>query len=164
MTEYCGPFGTATHLQVNPDLPGADTTVCWWLLSGLRWHPLWNQFALVVVHLRPTHGTPPPRLHFPGATHELLVMALNPERGPRTPTDLAANGLGPNAWLTPLDVVHQFEATDTEMQTLAGMLAEACVQGWLTPSTDDARQALREMWLTVCVKTLAHGRGEEHAP
>lgn len=161
---HTGPMGTATEIGIDPALPAADTTIVWWLLTGLRWHPLWQQFVLCVVHLRDVPGFPPASRQFKGATHELLVMALNPERGPRTPEDLSRIGLGSAAYLVPIDVVHQFTATDDEMRILAGMLAEACVQGWLTPSTDDAREALREQWLGVCVKTLAHGRGEVHAP
>lgn len=164
MTVYTGPMGTATELEIRGGLPGADTTITWWLLTGLQWHPLWQQFLLIVVHLRDVEGTPAATRQFPGATHELLVLALNPERGARTPEDLAGNGVGPAGYLSPIDVVHQFDATDEEMRVLAGMLAEACTQGWLTPSTDDAREALREQWLAVCVKTLAHGRGEVHAP
>lgn len=166
--QYRSLNGAAVKLEINPDLDGADTTVTWWLLTG-SWHLLWPQFILSVVHLRPDEGRPPAHLQFPDATHELLVAALNPGKGP-TPTihaveTLTAGGLrAVGGWLEPVDVVHQFTATDQEMTELAELCARACVDGLLNPSTDDARSRLREAWLTACVKTLAHMRGEEHAP
>lgn len=164
---YRGPFGEAVRLGLNPDLPGASTTVTWWLLTG-PWHPAWSQFVISVVSLADVDGVPPAKLHFPGATHELLVAALNPGSGVvatrHAPETLAQGGLrAVGGWLDPVDVVHQFTATDEEMVALADLCAQACVHGPLTPSTDDARERLREDWLTACVKTLAHMRNEEHA-
>lgn len=162
--EHQGVMGTAVQLrtdrlEADPNHT-ADTTVTYWLLTG-RWHPLWPQFVLTVMSLRPNPGSPDPILNFPGATHELLVIALHPDDGPRTPDLMERRGIG--RYLRPVDVVHQFEATDDEMRELAGLLAAACVHGQLTPSTDDAREQLREAWLGTCVRTLAHMRGEEHA-
>lgn len=166
-TAHVGPHGTAVELDINTDLPGADTTVTWWLLTG-TWHPLWPQFVISVVNLRDLPDRPPAKLHFPGATHELLVVALNPgdQRTPtrHNPATLTAGGLrAVGGFLQPVDAVHQFTATDKEMTELADLAARACVDGILTPSTDDARTRLREAWLSACVRTLAHIRGEEHA-
>lgn len=160
-----GPNGTAVQLKINPRLSGAETTVAWWLLTG-SWHPVWPQFILSVVHLRPVEGAPPAKLHFPGATHELLVVALNPGDPPKIHSRkiLEKRGLaGVGGYLTPIDVCHQFTAVDAEMYELAALCAQACVDGLLNPSVDDARERLREQWLSTCVKTLAHMRGEEHA-
>ena len=166
-TTYTGVRGTAHHLDINPDLDGASTTVSWWLLTG-DWHPIWPQFILGVVHLRPVEGQPEAKLHFPGATHELLVVALNRGDGARpvchSVETLVAGGLrAVGGYLRPVDVVHQFTATDDEMRELADLAAHSCVDGVLNPSTDDAREFFREQWLTACVRTLAHMRGEEHA-
>lgn len=165
---YTGAFGEAQRLDINPALDGADTTITWWLLTG-QWHPIWPQFVISVVHLRDVEGRPPAKLHFEGATHELAVMALNPGDGPaatiHTPEVLARGGLAAvGGFLQPIDVVHQFTATDEEMVQLADLCAKACINGVLTPSTDDNRPAFREAWLSACVRTLAHIRGEEHAP
>jgi hypothetical protein len=162
-----GPLGMATEIDFDPALPGSETTVALWLLTG-RWHPLWQQFALSVVHLRETPTGPQPNRHFPGATHELMVAALNPKERPvghlHSAETFAAGGFAAvGGWLTPIDVVHQFEATDAEMVQLAKSCAGGCLYGVLNPSTDDAREALREQWLGTCVRTLAHLRGEEHA-
>lgn len=167
-TKYSGPRGEASQLAIDPDVVGAATTATWWLLTG-SWHPLWPQFVISVCRLADIPGVPAAKLHFPGATHELLVVALHPGDGPtpvvHSPETLTSAGFrGVGGWLEPADVVHQFTATDDEMTQLAALCAEACVNGFLTPSTDDARSLYREQWLTACVKTLAHMRGEEHAP
>ena len=166
MTLHIGPRGRARQLDIDARLPGAATTITWWLLEG-PWHPLWQQFVLSVVSLSPTPGFPPAKLHFPDATHELAVLALNPGDPPRqhAASTLTTGGFrAVGGYLEPVDVVHQFTATDTEMRELADLCARACVDGVLTPSTDDARTHYREQWLTTCVRTLAYMRGEEHAP
>ena len=167
VTTYTGEHGSATELPIDPLLPGARTTICWWLLTG-HWHPLWQQYALLVVHLRPDADHPDPHVAFVGATHELLVVALNPGDGAQPvihPPEQVARGLASiGGYLEPVDVAHQFTATDDEMRQLADLAAQACVAGQLTPCTDDARNTLREVWLTSLVRTLAHLRGETHAP
>jgi hypothetical protein len=164
---YMGPFGRAERLTIAPELNVGGGTLAWWLLTG-GWHPLWPQFVLHVLSLKPAADLPEPVLHFPGATHELLVVALNPGTNPprlHAPETLVSGGLAAvGGYLPPEDVAHQFEATDEEMVALAEACAKACVLGLLTPSTDDARTMLRERWLGSCVRTLAHMRGEVHAP
>lgn len=160
-----GPHGTAVLLDKNPEMVGADTTIVWWLLTG-DWHPLWSQFIITVIDLRDQPGKSPAHLQFLDATHELLVLALDPGDPPRVHDKelLNTKGLAGPGYLEPIDVYHQFIATDEEMIQLASACAKGCVNGFLTPSTDDARPALREAWLASCVRTLAHFRGEEHAP
>lgn len=169
-TVMFGPSGVATELVVDEATPNADTTLCWWLLEG-AWHPLWHQFILCVVRLADVAGKPPAVLHFPGATHEVAVFALNPPgdggtfgaptRHPRGVIQTKGLSVG---YLTPVDVVHQFTGTDDELREVTALAARAVVDGLLTPSTDDARERLREAWLSAYVNTLAHLRGEEHAP
>lgn len=168
-TVMFGPAGVATELVVDETAPNADTTLCWWLLEG-PWHPLWHQFILSVVRLGDVEGKPPAVLHFPGATHEVAVFALTPPEGgtfgapARHPLDvIQSQGLS-LGHLAPVDVVHQFTGTDDELTRVTALAARAVVDGVLTPSTDDAREQLREAWLSAYVKTLAHMRGEEHAP
>lgn len=162
---YLGRNGRAERLTLDPSLQGADTTLAWWLLTG-TWHPAWPQFVISVIHLRDVEGREPAKLQFPGATHELIVLALNPGDPPKVyeAADLERKGLKLCGYLEPIDVVHQFEATDEQMEKLARLSAWGCVDGLLNPSTDDAREYYREQWLIACVKTLAHMRGEEHAP
>lgn len=156
-----GAYGTAVRCDL-PDRPDAAETVCQWLLTAPGYHPLWTQYALIVVRLRDdVPGFPPPHRQFDGATHELLVLALQPDH-PRTPESFAAGE--PLRFLQPVNHAHQFEATDAEMEDLADLAAQGVVHGVLNPETADAPERIRAAWLMSLTKTLAHGRGEEHAP
>ena len=157
-----GPCGRAEELAVPSNR--APATLLWWLITAPLYHPLWSQYVLSVVTLGDQPGLEPATLHFPGATHELLVMALNPGEPPRPHTaEALQQGKGLN-YLLPVNVAHQFTATDNEMRHLAELACTGVVNGVLNPETGDAPGRIRMEWLTACVKTLAHIRGEEHAP
>lgn len=159
---HTGPAGEA-HECPPPDIPQAAQTVCRWLLNAPPYHPLWSQYQLVVVRLDSgVPGFPEPHLKFEGASHELIVVALDPEH-PVTPDDLAQRDYRLR-FLNPVNIAHQFTATDDEMRELAYLAARAVVDGVLNPETADAPDRIRHAWLTSLVKTLAHIRGEEHAP
>jgi hypothetical protein len=149
-TEFSGSYGSAAAWPV-PDHPSAAETVCSWILTHPQGHPLWTQYLLCVVRLRDdTPGFPPPHRQFQGSTHELLVVALNPDKGP--------------PFLTPVNIVHQIEGSDDEARLLAAYAAWGVTVGALWPETADAPDRVRADWKSSLVKTLAHIRGEEHAP
>jgi hypothetical protein len=156
-----GRYGEAVPLKVPASSPA---TLLWWLITAPPYHPLWSQYVLSVVTLDEQPGVPAPVLQFPGATHELIVMALNPGDPPRRHTAEDLESLAGWGYLTPINVAHQFTATDDEMRQLAELACVGVVNGALNPETADAPSRVREAWLTACVKTLAHIRGEEHAP
>lgn len=159
-----GPYGRATRIAL-PDIPKAAQTVAYWLLDAPHYHPFWSQYVLAVVRLDDVPGFPPPVLHFDGATHELHVVAINPEGGTLDEhmlTSVMLSG-GSVGYLFPISVAHQFTATDDEMRSLAAWCAYGVTVGALNPETGDAPAAIREAWLGSCVKTLAHMRGEEHS-
>lgn len=163
--EVSGPYGQAVNLEVPSSAPA---TLLWWLITAPAYHPLWSQYVLSVVTLEDKPGVPPADLHYPGATHELLVLALNPGEPPsRVTAEQLAEGVEAGKgfqYLTPVNVVHQFTASDDEMRQLAELACAGVVNGILNPETADAPERIREAWLTACIKTLAHIRGEEHAP
>jgi hypothetical protein len=159
-----GPYGTAEAVPV-PDLPMAAETVCTWLLTAPHAHPAWSQYMLGVVRLRDVPGFPPPKREFDGATHELFVVALNPEHGPMTAERIGRLQVGGGVpYLTPVNIAHQIEGTDEEALHLAEMAATGVVHGVLPPETGDSPRRIRASWKTSLVKTLAHNRGEAHAP
>lgn len=161
-----GPCGTATRLPVPADTPRFGQTVCHWLLTAPVYHPLWTQYLLACVRLDDNAaGFPPPRLQFVGATHELLVLALNPERGVQDETTMAgyAEAGGGLPFLTPINIAEQFQATDDEMVQVCNLACLAVVNCRLNPETDHTSQHGQEGWLAAVTKTLAHIRGEEHA-
>lgn len=161
-----GPHGHAERIP-NGDGPDWAETVCSWLLTAPWAHPLWSQYNLAVVRLRDgIPGFAPPKRQFPGATHELLVVALNPEHGPqdvKRMQEYAAAG-GGMPCLTPVNIAHQLEGTDEEAAELAEFAAAAVAHAALCPETADAPEQVRADWKASLVKTLAHIRGEVHAP
>lgn len=165
---YTGPFGLAVCVPV-PDLPSAAETLAWWLVDAPKWAPLlvpFRQWVIAVVRLRDdVPGFPPPTRKFDGATHEVLVLTLDPDH-PATPEQMVQPGYR-SRHLTPVNVAEQFEATDDEMAEVVELCACAVVDGVMCPEaystpSGSARQ-LSADWLTAITKTLAHIRGEEHA-
>jgi hypothetical protein len=162
---YRGPYGTAVELSL--DGPRAGQTVCHWLLTAPAFHPLWSQYVLCCVRLDDVPGFPPPHRKFPGATHEFIVVALDPTHGPYDVAKMAgyAERGGGLPFLTPVNIAEQFTATDYEMRQVCALAASAVVMhAALNPETGDAPTRIREEWLASITKTLAHMRGEVHAP
>jgi hypothetical protein len=163
-SEVQGPYGSALELEME-GLPNSEETVCHWLITAPAFHPFWSQYILAVVRLRDLPGFPPPVRQFQGATHELLVVTLNPEHGPYDaglPRKYAAEGNLP--YLTPINIAHQIEGTDSEAGELAAWAAWGVVNGHLEPESSNGAERIRAEWESSLVKTLAHMRGEEHAP
>lgn len=48
-----------------------------WLITAAWAHPAWSQYALLLYDLT-TPADPAPVIHLDGATHELLLFALDP--------------------------------------------------------------------------------------
>lgn len=158
-TTETGAHGKAELIPI-PDHPGAAQTTTWWLLTAPAFHPLWSQYCICVVRLDDNvAGFPPPKRQFDGATHEFIVMALEPGTAAHTVESMQA---GPLRWLEPINIVEQFTATDDEMRELAHLAAWGVVHWALSPEVSDAPARIRETWLASLVRTLAHIRGEEH--
>lgn len=161
-----GRFGISERIPLPADVHNADLTTSLFLLTAPTFHPAWSQYLLLVVDLTNAgHGAPAPRLDFAGATHELVVHAINPANGLLSPTTLIERlrQRDPSVCLSPANVVHQFTGTDDELAAVAYACGHAVVRGYLNPEAGDAPAVIREQWLQTCVLTLAHLRGEEHA-
>lgn len=156
--EVTGRYGRATRIEPSAAMPAARTTLACWLLESMAFSPAWNQWALTVITLADVDGIGPAHKAFVGATHEMLLLALDP-RKPWS-QEQASQGLG-FYHLSPANYVDQFEATDDEMVTLAAWMAWGMVNGHLQVEPNGSRD--RESWLTSATKTLAHIRGEAHA-
>lgn len=153
-----GPHGTAVRIPI-PDIPKAAQTVDYWIVDAPGWAMFWSQYLIAVVRLEDdVPGFPPPRRHFDGATHEQHVIALDPDGGPYDEAKIRHYWENPPIpYLTPLNHVNQFIATDDEMRQLSWYAAWAVVNAHLNPEEG------RDDWLTAMTKTLAHVRGEVHA-
>jgi hypothetical protein len=156
-----GPAGGATEVLVTSDEPDHQAHIGTWLLKCPGQSPAWDHYALMCVHLRPLPGeSKPAHRRFPSATHEYLLLAINPETNPQPSADDE-----PGAWdfLRPVNVCEQVELpNDTAAAEVLHLCAQAVVNGIL-PAEPPLAGAV-EPWRTVLLKTAAHDRGEVHAP
>jgi hypothetical protein len=155
-----GPRGTCLRLPAHEKWPA---TVCAWVVSAPWAHPVWSQYVISVVHLRDVDGVGAASITRPGSTHELLVVALNPQYPITTARDfvaLAERGTSP--LLTPPNVVHQFRCDDDEDAVEVCWLAvTAVLNARLTPEPEGIVGA-REEWVAGIAMTLDHQRDPHH--
>lgn len=164
-----GPYGRVDPVPMpSLDEPGLSdvaraalgVSVCTYLITSPGWHPLWSQYALFVVSLRDAPNVAPAVRKFDGATHELIVLVINPEKA-LTVEDMTGHcRTGDMPFLSPVNIVEQFKTTDDEILTLAWLAARAVVHGQLNPEVADAPTFIRGVWHDSLTKTLAHLRGE----
>lgn len=144
--DHVGSHGEAWLINA----PGDSTTTCARRVLRCEWaHPMWEYWLVSSVHLRDVPDHRPATLQFPGATHEVLIAALNPDHP--LPT-----GAGTARLLQPLDVVqHVTLDDDSQAVDLTKLVVEACCAGRMSPDSD-----FRRAWETVLTSTAAHLRGE----
>lgn len=153
---FTGTFGSAYKVTLpapaERERPAMQASLVSWFLHMPGSHPFWSCYLLSLVHLREIEGAPPAFKRYPDATHEIHVIALNPEKSPK-PDDMTT-------WqcLTPINVVEQFEAkSDDDAVLMLEQLARACVDGLLYVEPQGVRGA-RERWTTTVTRTAEHLR------
>lgn len=137
----------AWAVPIKADEAG-HATVGQWLVEAPGAHPFWWWYCVGVVHLRPVEGMPPPVIRFPGASHEIMFVALNPEKPLPDLDDW--KGMSP---LHPIDLEHQFIVPDDEA---ARELGELAVRFMLRGNSPD--QDFRQYWRDVINNTAEHSR------
>lgn len=147
-----GGYGTAHRMPAHAYADRPATLDCW-IITADCWHPAWSQYMLGLVHLADTPGAPPAKKRAPDATHELLVVALNPEHGPYDAATARSDQLH---HLTPVNIAEQFTATDEQALRITRLCARAVVDGRLTPETGDAPTQIRAWWHARIRDTLEH--------
>jgi hypothetical protein len=143
---YIGPCGSAQHVTVDGH-PNAPAGVAAWFmhLPGQAPAAAWDKYMLAVASLDDVPGLPPPHRQYPGAEYELLLVALDPDLGPRV-DDV-------ETWMPmrPPNLVKQFHGvTREQVARMAGTLAWACVHGrlpvetmlWVQPAGSTQSQAM----------------------
>jgi hypothetical protein len=128
-----GPRGKAWKIDdtawraKHPQQPYAQ--ICGWIIEADWAHPAWHSYYLSAVHLRDMPGLPKAVIHLAGATHEVMLYALNPAHTPRLDAVPRC--------LTPGNFHAQWVAESDEA---AAAKVEACVDdiiaGKLSPDTD----------------------------
>lgn len=152
-----GRTGTAHEVIVDrPDTSDATATLGAWFLRCPHQSIGWECYVLSVIHLRPIPKVRPAVIRAPGATHELIIIALDPDKDPSP---------DPTTWhhLVPINLMEQFQVpTDADAVELLDASVRAVLDGELWAEPPLSGQV--EPWRTVIIKTSAHARGEEHAP
>lgn len=109
--------------------PPVELTVCAWVIHAPTYHPIWHSYAIGCISLREMPPWPPAHVSLPGSTHEVFLMALDPEQ--RVTTDESPPGL------MPLNFSAQFaEASDDTARARIAQTVSDIVQGLLSPDTD----------------------------
>lgn len=129
-----GMLGRAWKIDTSILKPPHGCVVHWLVEAGWA-HPFWHSYHLSMIHLRPIEDTPPPTLYLPGATHEIVLQALNPDQ-PRQPA------IDKNVWhyLTPTNFCSQMiYKDDAEAIAQCDAAAKAICEGRLSPDTDYIR-------------------------
>lgn len=122
--------GRAWRLSMLPigqrPSPDQDGTVAGWIVHCPKSHPFWDHYILSVIHLRPIPNVPEPKRVREGTTHEISFVALNPEHP--LPTSLLVDSTFQIRFLTPVDLIHQFDVAD---DVIAAEILDTCVSAML---------------------------------
>jgi hypothetical protein len=108
-----------------------------WLIHDPGIHAFWSWWIVSGCSLRDIPGAPPAKLQRPDMSHEILILALNPEKPPIDP-DLPV-GLGGQRvhHLEPLDLVCQVGGiTDEDANRLIMLLCRVFCDGLSHPDAD----------------------------
>lgn len=151
--DLAGTYGTAweyrddEHRGVEPWRVAASMGS--WLVHCPMAHPFWSWHVIGGIHLRPHPDEDEPvKFQFPGATHEIYSLALDPRH------DAALDPDDARTWhyLTPPDVAQQvILADDAQARDLVRMCATGCVHGVLIPDSD-----YRSAWAASLLQTSEH--------
>jgi hypothetical protein len=124
-----GNRGRAWTYQ-GPD-PRPEPNLMVWIIEAPWAHPVWDQYALSLAHLRDTATTEPATLYHPAATHEIVLAALDPQIW-MEPGDQGALGV-----LHPLNYVGQFRADDDAAALdFVRRVVRMVTAGTLSPDSD----------------------------
>lgn len=113
--------------------PKPDATLAMWVIEAPWAHPVWHSFLVVLIHMRPMPDQRPTKIYLAGATHEMWLLAMNPDE-PRQP---AIEGVGPPHYLTPPNYASQFisESDDVACERVRRAVAMV-TEGNLNPDED----------------------------
>ncbi len=109
-------------------------TICAWVIEAAWAHPLWANYCLAAIHLRPAEGHNPAKILLDGATHEVILAALDPERAPVLNNPMSTH-------LQPKNFLGQWiAASDIDAQQKIERCVDEILAGQLSPDTDFRRE------------------------
>lgn len=123
----------AAVIAKYPAGPPMELTPCAWVVHAPYAHPIWHSYAIACVALRHHERAPVPRICLEGATHQIMVWALDPEH-PVTVDDRPR-------LLTPLNFGAQFIAeSDVAAVKRIDETVRDVIEANLNPDTDAVQQ------------------------
>jgi hypothetical protein len=144
-----GPHARAWKLVAMARDGRDHAGVAGWLIEAPWAHPFWHSYRLSLIHLRPMEGLAEPIIYLEGATHEIVLYALNPE----TPREPALLSTGDVAVLDPPNFVAQMiMGSDDAAADKVGAAVDMICQGRLSPDTD-----FRSQWITLFGDNMMRG-------
>jgi hypothetical protein len=159
MSAFVGPLGNAWKIDLSAlkDDWRSASAMDMYLVHIPSAHPLWPSYWLTGVHLRDVPGQDkPPHKQFQNASHELLLVALNPECGPYTQENMVDKIKAGGHWLTPVNMVQQTEdLTDEQFNTLLLDVLKALLYG-LLPAEPDDYIGSHDRWAECVRQTALH--------
>jgi hypothetical protein len=109
-----------------------DSGLCMWIVEAPWAHPVWHSYWIGVVHLRPVPGLQEPVFFLRGATHEVMLYALDPSHTPALDK--------PQRFLFPANFHGQWQAqSDEEAVAKIEGCVDDIIAGTLSPDTDHVR-------------------------
>lgn len=124
-----GPAGGARELIVtleSSDPKDWTSGIGNWFINAPGQSPAWSHYMLSAVHLRPIEGVKEAHIKVPGATHEFMMLAMDPEKKP--------DAEKPETWsyLSPCNLSEQVTVhNDATASRLLDMAATEIVEGRL---------------------------------
>ena len=146
-----GLFGKAWLAKRDTNGP-ADwaATLRSYQVNGIGFHPMWEWWLVVVVHLRAIDGVPPAVKSYPEAEYEFQIVSLDPAAPVPSPDELAAGHR--YRFLTPPDCVHQFHGVnDAQAADLVDLAVNAIVTRGVSPDSEN-----RGFWKLIIANTVEH--------
>ena len=140
-----GPRGRAWRVDLAAAtmarLPGEEhATLALWIVEAPWAHPFWHSYMISLVHLRPMADERPTVVHLEGATHEMLVYAMNPDVSRRP----AITGAAYPSLLHPGNFAAQMiELSDEVASEHIRRTVIEIINGGLNPDTDARSQWVR---------------------
>ena len=118
--------------------PGQDATLAHWVIEAPDAHPVWHSYSLIVIHLRPMPDNRPTMFYIDGATHEMWLYAIDPDKDRN---ELLSTGIVQRHWMWPCNFAAQFIeiGDDLARERIQNAAMRICL-GELNPDTDGRSQ------------------------
>lgn len=140
-----GPCGKAWIVKSNP---GTPAVVAKWIIYRPGAHAFWSYWLVSAITLQDLPNIPPAKIVVPGATHEIIVMSMNPDFEPN-PDSLEDFHL-----LDPSDLIHQLAGlSDVDASRVVELYVKTVITGGASPDSD-----FRSWWKPILDKTAEHFR------